>query len=137
MSVSSLPSLLSQPGLRRYAMVGLGSRHALYHDAIEGAHASWAELVAVCDSNPGRVELARRRSAANGAPVPKGYAASEFGRMLRECRPETVIVTTSDASHHDYLIHAMEAGCDVITEKPMTIDAEKCRQILDARRRTG
>ena len=31
----------------------------------------------------------------------------------------------------------MEAGCDVITEKPMTTDAEKCRQILDARHRTG
>jgi predicted dehydrogenase len=137
MSVSSLPPSSSQLGRRRYAIVGLGSRHALYHDAIEVAYADWAELIAVCDLNPGRVELARQRSAANGAPVPKGYAAGEFGRMLRECRPDTVIVTTSDAWHHDYLVHAMEAGCDVITEKPMTIDAEKCRQILDARRRTG
>jgi predicted dehydrogenase len=31
----------------------------------------------------------------------------------------------------------MDAGCDAITEKPMTIDAEKCAQILEARRRTG
>ena len=27
----------------------------------------------------------------------------------------------------------MEMGCDVITEKPMTMDADKCQQIIDAR----
>ena len=31
----------------------------------------------------------------------------------------------------------MELGCDAITEKPMTVDAEKCRGILAAVRRTG
>jgi predicted dehydrogenase len=122
---------------RRYAIVGLGSRHELYQDGIEKTHAAFAELVAVCDSNPGRLELARRRSALNGATVPPGYLATDFGQMLRERRPDVVIVTTSDASHHEYLIRAMDAGCDVITEKPMTTDAEKCRQILDARRRSG
>jgi predicted dehydrogenase len=117
--------------------VGLGSRHELYQDGIERTHAQWSELVAVCDSNPGRMELARRRSARNGAAVPAGYLAADFDRMLRERQPEFVIVTSSDASHHDYLIRAMEAGCDVITEKPMTTDAAKCHQILDACRRTG
>src|SRR5438067_219412 len=75
MSVSSLltPSLGSTR--RRYAIVGLGSRHQLYQDAIESTHAGWAELVAVCDSNPGRVALARRRSVQNGAAAPAGYVA--------------------------------------------------------------
>ena len=31
----------------------------------------------------------------------------------------------------------MDAGCDVITEKPMTIDDEKCRAILAAEQRSG
>lgn len=31
----------------------------------------------------------------------------------------------------------MELGCDVISEKPMTIDAEKCQQIIDTQKRTG
>jgi predicted dehydrogenase len=91
----------------------------------------------VCDANPGRLELARRRSAQNAAAVPPGYAVADFDRMLRETRPDVVIVTTTDATHHDYVLRAMEAGCDVITEKPMTTDADKCRAILDARRRTG
>src|ERR1044072_9205220 len=136
MSVPTLSSTLSS-ARRRYAIVGLGSRHELYQDGIEKTHAAWAEIVAVCGSNPGRIDLARRRSALNGAPVPPWYLAADFGQLLRERRRDTVIVTTSDALHHDYLVRAMEAGCDVITEKPMTTDAEKCRQILEARRRTG
>ena len=100
-------------------------------------HATHAELVGLCDPNPGRIELARQRSVQNGAPVPRGYLTADFDRMLAEVRPDTVIVTTIDAAHHEYLLRAMEAGCDVITEKPMTIDAEKCRQILETRERTG
>lgn len=136
-AISSLGSATSSVGRRRYAIVGLGSRHELYQDGIEKTHARDAELVGVCDSNPGRVELARRRSARNGAPVPAGYAATDFGRMLAETKPSVVIVVTIDAAHHDYIVRAMEAGCDVITEKPMTTDADKCRQILDTCRRTG
>ena len=62
---------------------------------------------------------------------------NDFDRMLAEARPDTVIVTTVDRYHHEYIIRALEAGCDVITEKPMTIDDAKCRAILDAEQRTG
>jgi len=135
---SALSSAAKHPAVRRrYAIVGVGSRHELYQDGIEKTHAACAQLVGVCDSNPGRVELARSRSRLNGAPVPPGYGAADFGRMLAETKPDVVIVATMDATHHDYIVRAMEAGCDVITEKPMTTDADKCRQILDARRRTG
>jgi predicted dehydrogenase len=122
---------------RRYVIVGLGSRHELYQDAIETTHQAWAQLVAVCDTNAGRIEVARQRSAKNAAPLPPGYAAADFSRMLAETKPDVVVVTTVDAFHHEYIIRAMEAGCDVITEKPMTTNAAACRQILDARKRTG
>jgi predicted dehydrogenase len=122
---------------RRCAIVGLGSRHEPYQDGIEKTHAAHAQLVALCDNNAGRLELARRRSAANGAPAPPGYTSADFARMLAETKPDTVIVTTNDSAHHDYIVRAMEASCDVITEKPMTTDTAKCRAILDAGRRTG
>jgi len=134
-ATSTLPS--SSSLRRRYAIVGLGSRHELYQDGIEKVHAANAELVALCDVNAGRIELARQRSARNGAVVPAGYRAADFEKMIRECRPDTVIVTSVDATHHDYIIRAMDAGCDVITEKPMTTDAEKARAILAAKQRTG
>lgn len=31
----------------------------------------------------------------------------------------------------------MELGCDVVTEKPMTTDAEKCQRIIDTQKATG
>jgi predicted dehydrogenase len=121
---------------RRYAIVGLGSRHAMYRTAILGPYAPHAELVGLCDLNPGRVELSRKVAADKGVNVP-GYAASDFDRMLRDTKPQVVIVTTVDATHDDYIVRALEAGCDVITEKPMTTTAEKCQRILDTKRRTG
>ena len=57
--------------------------------------------------------------------------------MIRETKPDYVIVTTIDRTHHTYIIRAMELGCDVISEKPMTVDEEKCQEILDAVKRTG
>jgi predicted dehydrogenase len=49
---------------------------------------------------------------------------------------DSVIVTSIDRTHHEYIIRALESGCDVITEKPLTIDVPKCRAILDAVQRT-
>ncbi|MGZ8235815.1 Gfo/Idh/MocA family oxidoreductase, partial [Methylobacter tundripaludum] len=64
------------------------------------------------------------------------YHASDFDRMVRETHADVVIVTSPDAMHHKYVIQAMELGCDVICEKPMTTDGEKLRAIFDAINRT-
>jgi predicted dehydrogenase len=123
-------------GRKRYAIVGLGSRHAMYRTAILGAYAPHAELVGLCDINPGRVELSRRVAAEKGVAVP-GYGADDFEKMIRETKPDYVVVTTVDATHDGYIVRALEAGCDVITEKPMTTTADKCQRILDTTKRTG
>jgi len=122
---------------RRYAIVGVGSRAQMFQAAIQTTYAAHAELVACVDVNPGRLKLARDEAQRAGRPPPKTYLAADFAQMIREARPEVVIVTTVDATHDEYITRAMELGADVITEKPMTTDAEKCQRILDARRRTG
>lgn len=66
-----------------------------------------------------------------------GFGPGEFRRLLRETRPDRVIVTTPDRDHDAYLCAAMEEGCDVVTEKPLTIDAARLERILETRRRTG
>jgi predicted dehydrogenase len=55
----------------------------------------------------------------------------------RQTHPDLVIVTTTDATHHTYIVQAMERGCDVITEKPITTDREKLSAIMQAVERTG
>jgi predicted dehydrogenase len=57
--------------------------------------------------------------------------------MLREHRPDALIVTTPDATHDDYIVRALDAGVNVITEKPMTTDGPKAQRIIDAVRRSG
>ncbi len=122
---------------RRFVQVGTGSRAIMHQEAVQRLFAEHCEMVGLCDLNPGRLELARQRSVTFGAAVPAGYAAADFDRMLRETRPDVVIVTTVDGTHADYIVRALEAGCDVITEKPMTTTAENCQRILDAATRTG
>src|SRR5690625_7978705 len=65
------------------------------------------------------------------------YMAHEFDDMIATEKPDIVIVTSVDRTHHTYIVRALELGCDVITEKPMTIDAEKTQVIIDAIDRTG
>ena len=89
-----------------------------------------AELKGVYDINPGRSRTVSERC--GGIPV-----YEDFTQMMQEVKPDVVIVTTVDAFHSDYIIQSMEMGADVITEKPMTITADRCRAILEAEQRTG
>ena len=45
--------------------------------------------------------------------------------MVKETRPDKVLVTTVDSTHDSFIIAGMEAGLDVITEKPLTTDETK------------
>ncbi|MEN3258366.1 Gfo/Idh/MocA family oxidoreductase [Sodalis endosymbiont of Spalangia cameroni] len=123
--------------MKKYALVGTGGRAGLYINAIATDFSARARWVAFCDTNRVRMAYANRLIGARGhAPVPL-YHAQEFDRMIAETRPDVVIVTSIDRTHHHYIVRAMELGCDVVSEKPMTIDEDKCQAILDAIRRTG
>ena len=122
---------------KRIAHVGTGSRSRFYRNAIVGEYAPYVEYVGFCDNNPGRLRLIQAKvQAATGNQVPT-FDAADFDRMIAETSPDVVIVTTVDSTHDQYVIRAMELGCDVITEKPMTTDAAKCQAIIDAQNRTG
>ena len=125
------------PPKKRFAIVGVGHRSNMYQDAIHGAYSTYAELVGLCDPNPGRLKRAVDAAKQKGRPEPKVYAATDFDKMITENRPDTVLVTTVDATHDEYIRRAMTLGCDAITEKPMTTDAQKCQSIIDTRRATG
>src|SRR5262245_33513812 len=122
---------------KRYAHVGVGSRSMMYRDAILKTYADHCRYVAFCDLNLGRLKLAQAKARAiDGVNIPI-YEAKDFDRMIRETGPEVVIVTTKDATHNEYIIRTMKLGCDVMTEKPMTTDEKKCRDILETQRKTG
>ena len=122
---------------KTYAIVGLGGRHELFRDAITGQFKNSCHLLALCDHNLGRLHKSLEETEErSGYPV-KGYHSDDFDQMITALKPDSVIVTTMDSTHDDYICRAMELGCDVITEKPMTIDVQKCRKILETQKKTG
>lgn len=119
---------------RRFALVGVGGRSEMYTKAIAGAYADRCELVGLCDRNQARMDLRKRDLA---MPALATYKPEQFDRMIKDTRPETVLVVSMDSTHSDYIIRAMELGCDVVSEKPMTIDERRCTDILKTMRKTG
>lgn len=120
----------------KYAAVGTGGRIPMFIDPIVSRFQEDAELVGLCDPSEVRRTFHQKRlSREYGvAPVP---SYEDFALMLREQNPDVVIVCTPDYLHHEYIVKSLEFGADVISEKPLTIDAEKCRDIFAAVERTG
>jgi len=117
---------------RRFALIGTGNRGTTMwgKDLLAG----WREhvdLVAIVEKNALRGERARTMIGSN-API-----YDDIDAMLKEVKPDLVIVCTPDHTHDAIVVRALEAGIDVITEKPMTTAVDKIRRIMDAEKRTG
>ncbi len=116
----------------KVAMVGTGHRGTgFWGKSLVASFPGLIEFTGLCDINPGRLETAKRMM---GVTCP---TYTDYGKMLRESKPDYVIVTTVDALHDTHIIQALEAGYNVITEKPMTTDEVKCRKILAAEKKSG
>lgn len=123
---------------KRHVIVGLGARSFMFSSALLTDHRTNNVLTAICDVSQKRLDFNNHRFSKELKAKPvRTYLARDFDTMLKKENPDVVIVTTIDRTHDEYIIRALEAGCDVITEKPMTTDGGKCRAILDAVERTG
>ena len=127
----------AQAQVKRYALIGTGGRSRFFYSAIATTYKATSQVVAFCDTNQTRLDFANEQlQSFSHAKVPT-YKAKDFDRMVEETKPDEVIVTTIDRTHNIYIVQALELGCNVVTEKPMTIDAPRCREIFDAVERTG
>ena len=124
---------ITQPARKlRMAIVGTGSRGSFtWGQEVVKGYSDVVEIVGLCDHNGKRVEAAKKLIGTN-APT-----FTDFDRMIRETKPDTVTVTTVDGTHARYIIRAMELGCDVMSEKPLCTDEQQCQAILDAQKKTG
>ncbi len=122
---------------KRHAFVGTGGRALSFIEPLVTTYGQANELVALCDLSSVRMAYYNERLRRLGhAPVP-AYTAGRFDELLRTERPDEVFVCSQDSTHHDYIVRALHAGCDVITEEPMTTDAAKCRAVQGAVAATG
>jgi predicted dehydrogenase len=119
-------------GKRRYALIGTGNRGTtMWGKELLDGWSDYVDLVAIVDTNPLRAERARAMMGSQ-API-----LTDLDAALAEHRPDLVIVCTPDDTHDEIAVRSLEAGADVIAEKPMTTTPEKIARILEAERRTG
>jgi predicted dehydrogenase len=117
---------------KKIALIGTGSRGtSMWGIDVIKDYSDYVEYVGLCDINPGRVEAAKKYMGATCKTF------TDFETMMKEVKPDILIVTVMDYLHDKYIIRGMELGCDVISEKPMTTDEVKCQAILDIQKRTG
>ncbi len=115
---------------QKLALVGTGIRGTTFWGrTIMRNFGDIVEFVGLCDINPGRVETGKNFI---GVDCP---TFTDFDEMMQKTKPDKLIVTTVDSTHHEFIVKGLEYGADVITEKPLTTDEVKCQAILDAERK--
>lgn len=118
--------------MKKYVQVGCGSRGILaYSVPLVKEYGDCAKLLGVYDSNHKRAELVSEMTETE-IPV-----YDDFDKMIDEVKPDSVIVTCRDCDHDFYIKKALEKGCDVISEKPVTTTFEKALKIKEAKEKTG
>ena len=91
------------------------------------------EIVGICDAV---AEAVRVGGEEHGVPEGRRYTDAE--RMLREQRPQCVVVATHATSHCDYVLQAAAAGAShIFCEKPLAVSLTDCDRMIEACRRAG
>lgn len=112
----------------RIAIIGGGLRGRIFAETTQ-AH-SGAELVAVCEPNRSRAE-----QIGTELDVP---TYDSIDALLATGHPlDAVVVATPDFAHEEPAVAALEAGLDLLVEKPLATTSEAAQRIITAAERGG
>lgn len=106
----------------RVGLIGCGKVGSLHAAAVRSIPE--AELVAVCDVSGERAEAFAERY--GGRPF------TDVDAMLREGKPEAVLIGTPHPLHTAAAVKAAEAGVHVLVEKPMASTLADCDAMIAA-----
>ena len=118
--------------MKRYVLVGASHRaYSMFVRGLAPRRGVSLDFVGIYDPNRTRCEVFRRE-------VGEGLTIySDFDVMMRTEKPDGVIVASTDNTHAEYIIRALDYGCEVYSEKPITNTYENCLAIREAEKRNG
>jgi predicted dehydrogenase len=95
------------------------------------------EIAAVCDTNPNAFQdtgagLGNIGSAAEVVDSCSLKLYQDFEKMVREEKLDAISLTLPTYLHADYSVKALEAGVNVLCEKPMALDVADCQRMIEA-----
>jgi predicted dehydrogenase len=86
-----------------------------------------AKLVALCDTRPANAHAAMEKAGVSGVPV-----YEDMTEMFRKEDVDVVHCAVPSGGHMEVAVAAMEAGKDVIMEKPLDVTLERADRIIEA-----
>lgn len=89
-----------------------------------------AELIGVAD-------LDQSRLAAVGSRYPNLDLLTQDYEQLVDAGVDAVVVSTPPETHHEIASFFLEAGVDVLVEKPLTVDAKLAQQLVETAESLG
>ncbi len=108
-------------------LIGAGAISQAYAQALNGSEI--ARISAVADV---RTDSARALAERLQCRWHQSYVD-----LLEQDSCDAVIVCTPPASHHEITLAALERGCHVLCEKPLSVSREKAREMIQAAERAG
>ena len=113
----------------KYALIGCGR---ISPNHIEAAKNNGLEFVAICDVIPSAMEEKAKKFGLDGV---KRY--TDYKEMLSAEKLELVAIATESGKHATIALDCIEAGCNVIIEKPIALSMADARAIVNSAKRKG
>ena len=110
----------------RYAIVALGD---ISQEAMMPAvnHTGNSEITAFVTDDPEKAKVLGERY-----NVENSYKYDQFDQLLSSGKIDAVYLATPNWRHAEFIIPALNAGIHVLTEKPLEVSTDKCREIMAA-----
>lgn len=118
----------------RIALIGAGNmaRHHLPLMLESGA-----DIRVICEPSSDNYEITLDKLAELGAPSPPNEPVLAEMLAKHADQLDAVFIITPHNLHHDHAKSCLEAGLDVLLEKPMVMNAAEALSLIDTRDRTG
>ncbi len=111
----------------RIAFIGTGNRGSFLLRTMMKVPGT--KVVAICDIDPAARDRAATVAGEGGNPV---KTFDDARRMLDEMKDiDAVVIATPTDTHKDLAVLALKAGKHLYAEKPMALNPEQCRIVMD------
>lgn len=111
----------------KVAIVGIGGMGGLHFNIYNESETM--ELVAACDKSD---NILRKKVGDKNIRI-----YTDFDEMLKTEKVDIIDISAPSYLHAEYAIKALEAGFNVICEKPMTLDTESAKKVQLAKEKSG
>ena len=116
--------------MRKIVLIGASMRATAFVKTLRNNFADSYKIVGILDCDPGKMKGFKETYALEDVP-----AFTDFDEMCKAVAPDMVIVSTVDATHKEYIVKALDRKIACVSEKPLCVNAEQCREILAAQER--